>query len=492
MKSMANRQQTILSAFSTGTKSLQGRLINPYQRDGVLWMLSREITSGIKGGFLCDEMGLGKTVQLITLMISNPKPKTLVVVPVSVLAQWKEEINKFAPHLRVYIHHGASRPMSIRDIPEFDVFLTTYSLIRLKNIEDVIPAYYEWDRIICDEAHELRNAKSRTAKNLGILRSSIHWCVTGTPVFNNIKDFVSLGTFVGIPALSIQVDIETIRKKYVLRRTKEDVAEHNKRLELPPCEVQNVELKMYEDEHRLYKTVYEDCKKRTREIIRSGIAEGMKAMLLLECFLRARQCMAHPMAYLSGTEEEPEWDENTHKVDYLLDSLTENNERGEKSIVFCQFIVEMNVIQSVVESAGIPVYRIDGSVSQEGRVQELNKFRASKGGVILIQIKAGGQGINLQEATRVYITSPSWNPATELQAIGRAHRTGQTQKVFVERLIYKGEEELPSIEESIMGIQDHKNIVTSEVLNDSRILAKLPTRLKKNTLNIRTLKLIFS
>jgi len=482
------KAEMIMSAFKRGVSNIKGRLINPYQRDGVLWLLSREFASHRKGGFLCDEMGLGKTIQLITIIVANPKPRTLVVVPVSVLDQWRTEIAKFAPHIRVFVHHGQDRAMRKEDIPEFDVFITTYSLLRLEAIEKVVPFQYLWDRVILDEGHEIRSSKSKTNKNINLLSTEIKWIVTGTPVFNNVKDFVTLCGWIGIHKTDVQADITIIRTKFVLRRTKDDVAQFNKRLELPPCEVINRELDLSPEEAVLYTTVYTECKNRVHDIVRSGIQNGMKAMLILECFLRVRQTLTHPYVYLSGCEDPQPWEHGCAKIDYLVNSIKDNKE--ENSIVFCQFIIEMNIIQEKLKEENIPVYRIDGSVSQEARVHQINLFR-KKPSVLIIQIKAGGVGLNLQEATRVYITSPAWNPATELQAIGRAHRTGQTKKVTVERLYYKGTGDLPSIEESIMKLQEHKSAVTSEVLNDPRILSKYPKQ-SKNTMNIKTLSKIFS
>ena len=163
--------------------------------------------------------------------------------------------------------------------------------------------------------------------------------------------------------------------------------------------------------------------------------------------------------------------------------------RKEKTLVFCQFIGEMNKIQDMLAEQEIETFRIDGSVDRDLREERIKSFKSStKAPVFLIQIKSGGVGLNLQEATRVYITSPSWNPATELQAIGRAHRTGQTQKVFIKRLIYSGGD-LPSVEQSILELQDKKNKICAEVLNDQRILAQLPK--KNSNINFYDLRRIF-
>jgi SNF2 family DNA or RNA helicase len=163
----------------------------------------------------------------------------------------------------------------------------------------------------------------------------------------------------------------------------------------------------------------------------------------------------------------------------------------EKSLVFSQFVSEMDIIHELLAQGGVKVFRIDGSVSLQDRVKAIKDFQKYKGHTaFLIQIKAGGQGLNLQEATRVYITAPSWNPATELQAIARAHRTGQTKKVTVRKLIYSGTDQLPSVEDSIMNLQGHKSMVCAEVLNDPRLSKQIPTNSKKN-ITIRDLKKIF-
>jgi SNF2 family DNA or RNA helicase len=145
----------------------------------------------------------------------------------------------------------------------------------------------------------------------------------------------------------------------------------------------------------------------------------------------------------------------------------------EKTLIFCVFRDEMAEIQRRLVHKR--TYVISGSVPQDQRIRDLNSFRAHKGGAIyIIQIQAGGVGLNLQEATRVYITAPHWNPAMELQAIARAHRKGQTRQVIVRKLVYMSEPELPSIEQSIMTLQNHKSIVCAQVLNDPRLEEQLP------------------
>ena len=202
--------------------------------------------------------------------------------------------------------------------------------------------------------------------------------------------------------------------------------------------------------------------------------------------------MIWPQMYLDGVAKQNEtqaekWVGRSKKMETLFEMISSHP--NEKSLVFCQFRGEMNHIQSHLNC---PVFRIDGSVPKEERVKQIEGFKkAQTGAVFIIQIKSGGQGLNLQEATRVYITAPSWNPATELQAIGRAHRTGQTKPVYVKKLIYKECPRFVSVEEEILALQGHKSIVCSKVLNDERIEKQIPVNRTNDKISILDIKKIF-
>jgi SNF2 family DNA or RNA helicase len=464
---------------------LRTRLISPYQHTGVAWLTRRERAPDYPGGFLCDEMGLGKTVQLLATMIDNPLPRTLIVVPKSLVSQWVTEIAKFAPHFNVHVFDGPKRIGPIFRTAHH-ITIAPYSVVG-----DGTLAVWAWDRIILDEAHEIRNKKSKTYKDLQAIKSRVRWLVTGTPVFNSVRDFVALAGFLGIPQDYVQGYLSDVRAKYVLRRTKDDLGA---RLQLPPCDFDNLELEMYPEERQLYSDVYLRAQGIVREIFRNG-AEGMHQMEILEALLRVRQAMTWPQLYLDGVarkdQSDPEvWTGRSKKHETLMELL--HSHPTEKSLVFTQFMGEMDRLQELVHGAGIPVFRIDGGVDKDQRAARIQGFRKCKGGaVFLIQIKAGGVGLNLQEATRVYITTPAWNPATELQAIGRAHRTGQEQVVTVRKLVYVGEETLPSIEQSIMQLQGHKAQVCAQVLNDPRLEQQIPT-LPKGKITVQSVKKIFS
>ena len=479
------RNMTIEDQYIKAKNRLNGRLFAPYQSEGVLWMLSMENqVHGPKGGFLCDEMGLGKTVQVVSTILGNEKRRTLIVVPKSIITQWVQEIKKFAPTLSVGIYNGS-------DMYQYDIVVCSYSLIM-----NIGPLHrMTWDRIVLDEAHEIRNRSSKTFKSVRALRSDIRWIVTGTPVFNSMNDFVSLCEFIGIEKTLVQGMTTKIKDIYILRRTKDDLAKIDKKLELPPCTFENVELDMFPDERNLYEFVFKDAQDTIKDIFSSSLNISAKNMAILECLLRARQCMIWPQMYLDGVarknDTEPErWVGRSNKMETLFRMIRAHPD--EKTLVFCQFMGEMNLIQETLTDMGYTTFRIDGSCSNAVRQHEVESFRtAPPGAVFIIQIKSGGQGLNLQEATRVYITAPAWNPATELQAIGRAHRTGQTRPVYVKKLLYKETDEFISVEEEMMALQGHKSVVCSQVLNDERLQTQIPVKRTCDKISILDIKKIF-
>ena len=464
--------------YNNAKSLLAARLYAPYQQEGVMWMLTMENNIGKpKGGFLCDEMGLGKTVQLIATILGNKKRKTLIVVPKSIVSQWVDEIAKFAPSLRCKAWDGPARDST--NINFVDVVVAPYSVVKMGSRLHGI----HWDRIILDEAHEIRNRNSKIFKTVNALKSDIRWAVTGTPVFNSMNDFVSLCEFVGIPRVLVQGMSNKVKDIYILRRTKKDL----NMIDIPECHFENVELEMYREERRLYEYVFEDAQETVREIFKTTTNISAKNMELLECLLRARQCCIWPQMYYNGVakkcETEPEtWVGGSRKMDTLFRMI--EGHPDEKALVFCQFTGEMNHIQKNIKG---PVFRIDGSVSKEGRIDQMRIFKKAPGNaVLIIQIKSGGTGLNLQEATRVYITAPSWNPATELQAVGRSHRSGQTKTVYVKKLVYE-----KTVEEDMMALQGHKSTICAEVLHDKRLEDQIPVKERKSSISILDIKKIF-
>jgi SNF2 family DNA or RNA helicase len=365
---------SIEEQYNRAKDNLNGRLFAPYQREGVLWLLSMENqTSGVRAGILADEMGLGKSIQLIATMLGNPKPRTLIIVPKSIITQWSEEINRFAPNLTINIFDGPDRR-----IKEADVTLAPYTLLTTKGEKGDArtPLHMvQWDRVILDEAHEIRNKKSKLFKSVCRLQTQIKWIVTGTPVFNSMEDFVSLCTFLGLSKVVVQGMTNKIKDIYILRRTKEDLAQINERLRLPPCYFENVELEMFPDEKQLYEIVFLEAQETIRDAFRHAQSLNAKNMVILECLLRARQCMIWPAMYLEGVAKQngtkaEQWVGRSNKMETLFRMI--DGHPDEKSLIFCQFRGEMNYIQSQLKG---PVFRIDGSVPKEERVSQIEGFK---------------------------------------------------------------------------------------------------------------------
>lgn len=471
--------------YNRAVCELCGELQKPHQEYGVKWMLYHEIKREFpyKGGFLCDEMGLGKTIQTISVILGNPVKRTLIVVPKTIVEQWVNEFYKFAPQLKICVYDKH------KPIPECDVLISSYSsVLKRGEKKDFKTGIHQihWDRLVLDEAHEIRNRQTKLYFSLNSLNTDIRWLLTGTPVFNSTEDFISLLMFIGFSKIIIQTSYEKLKELYILRRTKDCIS-------LPTCVFDNVELDMYEEERLFYQDVFKESKEFIKNVFRNTTNINMKNMELLECLLRARQCMIWPQLYLNGISKKYEierstWTGKSKKMETLLNMVKEHPD--EKTLIFCQFVDEMNHIQEMLSDYDI--FRLDGSTNKHLREETIKMFKKSqKKSIFIIQIKSGGQGLNLQEATRVYIMAPSWNPATELQAVGRSHRSGQTKNVFVKKLYYKGYDDFPSVEESIMKLQGHKSILCSEVLNDKRIENQIPVKGISAKVSINDIRKIF-
>jgi len=424
--------------------SFVGRLIKPYQDEGVRWMTARDKEGG---GFLCDEMGLGKTAQTIAMMCNNPG-RTLVVAPKSVTAQWNKELDRFAPTLK-------------------GVTITSYTALLSKKSQGLYLT--QWDRVVLDEAHHVRNPKSKSFLEVMRLRSKSTWLITGTPVVNSLKDFATLyglihrgnlvnrdktKEFLDALKLSVQRELEKIRDKYVLRRTKEQVAEHCERLRLPSCHSGCMEVPMTLEEEQTYFEVYNKFKDLLRDAQRRGASQQQKNMYVIEGMLRARQTMTNRDLVHEIMEDNFETGQIPSKVTQLLKDLATHP--NEKAIIFCQFHGEMDAVNKAL---GNRCYRLDGTLDGDTRTFILNRFRndPNPGAILISQIVVGGVGLNLQEATRVYLMSPQWNPAAEMQAIGRVHRTGQTKEVVTKRYVATvSDPDLPSIDLAMVSLQEKK------------------------------------
>lgn len=451
-----------MSTDTSNMTNFKGRLLPPYQVQGARWMRHKE-TCYPPGGVLCDEMGLGKTIQMLHTICANIDkfPSTLIVLPKSIIGQWVQEITAFS-NLSYHVHCGTNVP---DDLSVYNIVLCTYNSLATP----CCLYQHEWSRLILDEGHTIRNPKTIVYRNIVtyLQCDGPRWVLTGTPIYNSLSDMVTILQFVGLDNGYIRKNTVMCQRNYILRRTRDDIAKVSKRLELPGCIIKNVELTPTEEEAGVYKSIFE---RQARKI--EHASERKRNMVVLESILRCRQVSIHPHVYDEKIDFE---EESSTKIRTLAAMMKKHTK--EKTVVFCHFRKEMDLIRSHLITKCVcnedEIVSLDGSSSNDERSQQLEYFK-TRGSVLLIQIKMGGVGLNLQEATRVYIMSPSWNPATDMQAIARAHRTGQTQQVHVTRFYMEEIGNIPSIDKVMLDLQDKKAKIAAEILEDDRLIAKLP------------------
>ena len=467
-----------------------------YQNVAIDWMLDRETSTDLfKGGILADEVGLGKTMMITGTIVKHQLKNTLITLPKSLIIQWKSEIEKFTNSIQIEVVENDQFELNL-DPSVSKVFLVSHSRFNKRGIEDPSKLSYcnaEWDRVVIDEAHAIKNKKSKIHKAVSMLKSEIRWALTATPVMNKMTDFVytmqwiSQGKFT---QLDCQTTKDSIVSKFILRRTKEDIKEENKQFELPKCHIEINKLNFYtSEEKQLYIEKYNEMQKKIQELKKT--LGNQSVIFALELLLRARQICCHPVCYLDGIfkqqlkkkkilgknsellklDENITWDiENATKLDFLKQKLR-SQPSDDKTLIFCHFIKELDIYQSELQKEGFGISRIDGRIDIQERNLIVEDFKTnSNKQIMLVQIHVGGQGFNFQCANRIFITSPTWNPALQHQVIGRCHRTGQTKEVFVNILTIANEDSTqPFVEEKIMELQKAKLNIMADVLNDERL-----------------------
>ncbi len=418
-------------------------VLRPYQAQGVAWLdLLRE--SGL-GGVLADDMGLGKTIQALALLAlekarGNLTSPALIVAPTSLMTNWFNETQKFAPELKALVLHGAGRKQTFADIPEHDVVLTTYPLIA-RDHEVLLSR--EWHIAVLDEAQTIKNPNAATTRWLRGIKARHRFCLTGTPMENHLGELWSIMSFANPGFLGdkaafarqwrtpIEKRADKARatalaqrvKPFLLRRTKSEVA-----TELPP-KTEIVEHIMLEGSQRdLYDSVRLSMSAKVRVAIRErGL--GKSHILVLEALLRMRQACCHPaLLKLDDGIERP-----AAKLDRLMEMVGELLSEGRKLLIFSQFTSMIALIRVRFDVANIRYSLLTGETKDRKRA--IDDFQNGANDVFLISLKAGGVGLNLTAADTVIVFDPWWNPAVEEQAIDRAHRIGQDKSVFVYRLV---------------------------------------------------------
>jgi superfamily II DNA or RNA helicase len=459
--------------------------LRPYQEQGFHWLwFLHEIGSG---GILADDMGLGKTVQTIALLLAvknaddkaatGRKFKALIVAPTSVVTNWLREMDKFAPSLRHALWHGAERKERKDELEDADVVVTSYALLRR---DEELLAKLDLRYAILDEAQNIKNPLSATARAAKRLKADRRLALSGTPIENRLSEIWSIFDFVS-PGLLGPLDkfeeryarpidagdqkaasrLRATIHPFILRRTKAEVAK-----DLPEkIETDNF-CELTGEQAALYAAVLKEVRAQVMgEVERQGMSRAHIA--ILAGLTRLRQAACDPR--LLGLPREFK-DEDSGKLVALRELIQTCIAGGHKVLVFSQFVSMLTLIRRAMDEDRVAYEYLDGATKD--RAARVENFQSEDGPpVFLISLKAGGSGLNLTAADTVIHFDPWWNPAVEDQATDRAHRIGQTKVVTTYRLIAKG-----TIEEKIMELGAKKRELVGAVLSEDAGGAKKLTK----------------
>ncbi len=416
--------------------------LRDYQVRGLAFVQSR--TRAGFGALLADDMGLGKTVQTL----AGLRGRTLVVAPTSVLHNWLAEATRFRPDLRACLYHGSTRTLD----DDADLVLTSYAILRL---DQSALAARPFDTVVLDEAQNIKNPDSQTARAARALRGEGRVALTGTPVENRLEELWSIFAFLNPGLLGARSDfskrtarpaesgdpgaLERLTRRtaaFFLRRTKEEVTP-----ELPPRQEVTRYIELGDDERACYDAIRAAL---VPDIVRDLRAGAAKPLGALEALLRLRQAACHG-GLVPGSRID-----SSSKLSALADALETAAAAGHRALIFSQWTSLLDRVEPVLTDRGVSFLRIDGSTRDRAGVVEA--FQAAGGPrALLISLHAGGTGLNLTAADHVFILDPWWNPAVEAQAAARAHRIGQTKPVLVQRLVARD-----TVEERVVALQARK------------------------------------
>jgi SNF2 family DNA or RNA helicase len=455
-----------------------------YQHSGVSFCKSVEENTQWRGGLIADEMGLGKTIMMLGLITCNYKSRTLIVLPLALLRQWQSIIQTHLKHTPMVFHGPGAKKYTKDQVEQSPIVLTTYGSIsspvprKGKLHPPPVPCILKniaWDRVIFDEGHHLRNAK--TGRHLGALniKAECRWIVTGTPIQNRKSDFYALCAQMGFsPAFySNPANLMTIAKNHILRRTKSEVG-----IQLPPLTEQKHILHWENEEERnvaeqIHSLIYSSNDK-TTPISSTVHGFGDKKLPLM---VRARQvCVCPPLLLpkirdildldndkpLGELEEKLLLGASKHsKIDAAIKAIAARKENKRSKLLFCSYRGEIDLLKYGLLAKGFSVSVLDGRATIKARQSIISDETVD---VMILQTQTGCEGLNLQRFSEVYFMSPHWNPAVEDQAIARAHRLGQTQKVDVFRFIMSDFSKTSiTIERAVMEKQEQKRQMAHEL-----------------------------
>ena len=472
--------QAKLASFNSIQKVKVPKALNAtlrdYQKEGLNWLIFLD-DFGF-GGCLADDMGLGKTIQILAFILSQREKKVknntnLIVVPTSLIFNWQNEIEKFAPSIKLFTIYGADRVKNTEDFHQFEIILTSYGTL-LSDIRFL--KEFEFNYVILDESQAIKNPESQRYKSVRLLKSRNKLVLTGTPIENNTFDLYGQFSF-ACPGLlgnktafkdlyAMPIDkfkdfgrAKELQKKinpFLLRRTKSQVAK-----ELPDKTEMVLYCEMGEEQRKVYDTYKQEF--RAFLIATSNQKKYMDSMHVLAGLTKLRQICNSPALI----NDEEYYGDQSSKIEVLMGEIT-SKQGDHKMIVFSQFVTMLDLIKKELDKREIKYEYLTGQTKD--RETKVNNFQTNdEVRVFLISLKAGGTGLNLTEADYVYLVDPWWNPAVENQAIDRCYRIGQKKNVFAVRLICPD-----TIEDKIRILQDSKKeLATDLVKTDTSILKSL-------------------
>jgi len=442
--------------------------LRPYQKAGYNWM--QFLNEYGFGGCLADDMGLGKTVQALALLQHekevNPGTTNLLIMPTSLIYNWEMESARFTPKLKVLIYAGTQRIKDPKNFSKYDLVITSYGIARIDT--DLFSSFF-FNYIILDESQAIKNPESIIAKAVRQLNSRRKLILTGTPIENSALDLWSQLSFVNpgllgaksyfkkeylIPIEKKQDEQKTQRlnamiKPFILRRDKSQVATDlpEKTVSIKYCDMSESQRKYYEKEKEYYRNEILEV------IQKDGIQKSQ--MILLQGLTKLRQIANHPVMV------DPEYKGDSGKLEDIIHMIHNALTKDHNILIFSQFVKHLKLVEAHLITEKIPYAYLDGSVKD--RKEQVEKFQKNVNiNIFLISLKAGGVGLNLTKADYVFILDPWWNPAAEAQAIDRAHRIGQTNKVFSYKFITRDtlEEKIVQLQKNKMSLAD--NLITVE------------------------------
>jgi hypothetical protein len=447
--------------------------LRPYQKAGYNWM--KFLTQYNFGGCLADDMGLGKTVQTLAMLQSEMdkgiKNATLLIMPTSLIYNWELEAKKFTPDLKVLVFTGSTRVKDVSTFEGYDLILTSYGITRLDI--DLLKQYY-FHYVILDESQAIKNPQSNIAKAVRKLKSKYRLILTGTPLENSTLDLWSQMSFANPGILGTEnyfreefllpiekkqdVDksrkLNVIIKPFILRRQKSQVAK-----DLPE-KVENVKYStmtaQQEEKYEEVKSYYRN--KILDNIEKSGVKKSQ--LLLLQGLTQLRQIANHPKM------TDPEYTGDSGKLEDVTYMIENALSEGHKILIFSQFVKHLTIVREYFDKQEWKYAYLDGST--KNRQEQVENFQNNEDiRLFLISLKAGGLGLNLTRADYVFLLDPWWNPAIEAQAVDRAHRIGQKNKVFTYKFITRN-----TVEEKILALQQNKIKLASDLITTEESFIK--------------------